>query len=119
MNWDLQQEPPTSYQAEDPSYLTAVDGLQRELRRLEQISSSARRALEGLGTARESSRTRAEVAGLIGEGKELIKGATKTVRDIGAMKASRAERTHRQMEVQKLTKDLQDRVTAFQKVRAL
>lgn len=97
-----------------------MDTFQKDLRRLEILSSSIKRGLDEIGTARESSRGRGELTRQVAEGKNLIKSATTTVREILSMKppSDRSERANRQVEVQKFTKDLQDRVSAFQKVDA-
>lgn len=48
----------------------------------------------------------------------MLKSLSKTIRDIGELKTprDRTERSRVQMEVQKLTKDLQERMSSFQKV---
>jgi hypothetical protein len=114
-SWDTDQP---SYQGVDHRYLAAVDTFQKDLRRLEILSSSIKRGLDEIGTARESSRGRADLTRQVAEGKNLIKSATTTAREISSMKppADRSERANRQVEVQKFTKDLQDRVSTFQKV---
>ncbi len=85
---------------------------------METVTSTLKRTLEDIGTARESKATRTELSRLVEEGRNLIKSSTTTLREVNdmPMPTDRSERTGRQLEVQKFGKDLKERLANFQKV---